>query len=93
MGKSVSRKILPIVSPVAALFNLHDEQKDAKKEAEAAASRATAALAESEAEKEALEEEAEQQELVRKKYAALGRVSSGTAFRDGATTASTKVFS
>lgn len=97
MGKKVSKKTLStagaflVGGPVAAYMDKKDKDKDKQRTAEMQAQ--ADRLSSQQTELDALKAAEEQQELVRKKYAALGRVSAGTAFSDGAATASTKVFS
>ena len=85
----------PLTAGAVSLKQAHDEKKLTKglEEANAASEEAAKATAAKQAEVDALKAAEEQQELVRKKYAAMGRISSGTAFSDAAATASTRTFS
>ena len=68
-------------------------KEKAAQSAEDAANAAAKTQADQQAQIDALKEAEAQQDTVRKKLAALGRVQAGTAFNDAAGTAQTKVFS
>ena len=99
MGKKkasrvVSYALAPFTGGQSVAYN---ERRLAKEKASAAAAEEAASASEKaaaqQAQIDALKAAEEQQDTVRKKLAALGRVQAGTAFNDASGTAQTKVFS